>query len=288
MADYKGWIIYSSTTPRDNNAFGWFVEAAKKYSIDLELKFEDELNIPCSEVPDFALLRTYNSPLSSYLESQKVRVFNSTVSMELSRDKYASYLALKAAGVASPKSRRLSARNRDFQSLIEDFGQKPFILKQTQGSKGENVYLIQSEKDFTDAISECGDNEIMVQEYINTSYGKDIRVWVVGGEVCASVLRKNDNSFKSNYAQGGSAYEIELPQEVKEMAIAATAAVGLDFAGVDILFLDKGFSVCEINGNAGFRTLALTNQHPHIDLPSSMMEYISKVLERTSDPKVEA
>jgi ribosomal protein S6--L-glutamate ligase len=92
----------------------------------------------------------------------------------------------------------------------------------------------------------------LVQEYIEESHGQDVRAFVVGREVVASMRRKaHGNEFRSNFHLGGSVNEIELTQKQKEIAIQATETLGLDLAGVDMLESKRGPLVLEVNSSPG-------------------------------------
>lgn len=214
-----------------------------------------------------------------------------------------------------------------------DFSGRPFVMKQIFGSKGENVFLIRSAGDYASALEQCrrtyerrmsailtpevrdGWRDIgrmrwsdagswpdevrrgcgvIFQEYVASSHGRDIRVWVLGGRVLGQVLRYSAGAderggaddiaggnsknrqvgFRSNFAQGGSAVPVGLPGEAADMAVAAARAVGLTFAGVDLLFAPDGhFTVCEVNGCPGFRTLSLTGSAT--DIPLELVRWMA-------------
>ena len=289
----RGLLIYPSTTPRGNNAFGWFREAAARYGMELEVLFYDSPGAGAlagapAWTPDFVLMRGYNTALSRWYEAQGVTVVNSTDSMILCRDKYRCSEVLAAAGVPVPGALSLAE--------AEGSAAFPFILKLNYGSKGENVFLIGNEREYREALEACrmeeqhrleelsrGITEFgetpeevaygctpVLQEFIASSRGRDIRVWVTGDEVAGHVLRYNDRSFKSNFAAGGSFRQIPLPPEAASTALAAARAAGLFFAGVDLLFDGHGgFKVCEINGNAGFRTASS-------DIPDALFRALSR------------
>lgn len=289
----RGLLIYPSTTPRGNNAFGWFREAAARYGMELEVLFYDSSGAGAlagapAWTPDFVLMRGYNTALSRWYEAQGVTVVNSTDSMILCRDKYRCSEVLAAAGVPVPGALSLAE--------AEGGAAFPFILKLNYGSKGENVFLIGNEREYREALEACrmeeqhrleelsrGITEFgetpeevaygctpVLQEFIASSRGRDIRVWVTGDEVAGHVLRYNDSSFKSNFAAGGSFRQIPLPPEAASTALAAARAAGLFFAGVDLLFDGHGgFKVCEINGNAGFRTASS-------DIPDALFRALSR------------
>ena len=312
----KGYLIYPATTPRKNNAFGWFQDAAAHNGIYLEVYFYNAPGMTAEleslPLPDFVFLRGYNTILSSWYESKGVRVINSTASMILCRDKYLAGMAMKRCGVPVPMTiaeedlQAVSALRKidvfsnfseAYEAISNAMSCQTFIMKQRFGSKGENVYLVENVQDFEKAYlqcrltensrqSQCGkdaelgvDSEeialgskLIFQEYISFSKGRDMRVWVFAGKVIGNILRYNDNSFKSNFAQGGAFRSEPLSSQAALVAINAAAAVGLDFAGVDLLFLPDGrVTVCEVNGNPGFRTAG-------VDIPGRIFERVGEII----------
>lgn len=240
--------------------------------------------------PDFVLMRGYNIALSRWYVAQGVPVLNAPEAMILCRDKLRCGEVLAAAGVPVPEA--LSPEKARSGDAF------PFILKLNFGSKGENVFLVRDVLEYRSALEACRREETLrlealsrgisefgetpeevrrgcepvLQEFVATSSGRDIRVWVTGDEVAGHVLRYNPSSFKSNFAAGGSFRQIPLPPAAASLAVAAARACGLFFAGVDLLFDGhNGFKVCEVNGNAGFRTASA-------DIPDALFRNLARVL----------
>ncbi|ELY70045.1 RimK family alpha-L-glutamate ligase [Natrinema versiforme] len=87
---------------------------------------------------------------------------------------------------------------------------------------------------------------------------RDLRVYVVGGEVVAAMYRyAPDNDWRTNVALGGSVEDAtdDLPEEAREMAQRAADIIDLDYAGVDLVEGDEGWFVLEVNPTAGFKGL---------------------------------
>ena len=112
----------------------------------------------------------------------------------------------------------------------------------------------------------------MFQEFIKTSKGKDLRINVVGDKVIATVFRSNDNDFRSNITLGGDKQPYSPNEKQKQIAINAVKALGLDFAGVDVMFGENDTPiVCEVNSNPHFKsTLECTG----VDLALSIADYV--------------
>ena len=93
----------------------------------------------------------------------------------------------------------------------------------------------------------------MYQEYIRGSAGRDVRAIVIGGRCIGAMLRTSDGKdFRSNIAAGGRGEKYGIGSDGARLAERAALAVGAEYAGVDLLFGDDGFIVCEVNSNAFF------------------------------------
>mgnify|MGYP000963955166 FL=1 len=279
-----GWMIYPKKTINSkfgNNAFDWMKESAKKFDIDLEIVFSENLIILNNnnnvefindgrklKHPDFVIIRDYNYTISMQLENLGIRVINSTLSMMNSRNKSTTSQLLVKNKISTPKF--LFTKNKNYEIVCKYFDNKKFVMKKMNGSQGIGVYLIENEEDYNNAYDEIKD-EYFCQEFVDYSYGKDIRVYVLGNKVLGCVNRISDNSFKSNYSLGGRVEEFELNDFIKEISLNAAKALGLDFCGIDLLFTKDSFTVCEVNGNAGFRTIT---QVSDIDIPMELFKWV--------------
>lgn len=278
-----GWAIYPSPQEGTSNAFEWMIESAAKNGISLTLRFADRISIIIGDklikvlydveevtLPHFILMRHYDHNLSTIFEDIGVRVFNTTSSMMLSQNKLLTHLVLQKCNIKTIFT--LYGVN-DYQECVNKLG-LPFVMKAIRGSKGEEVYLIEDKFYFDDIKKNfpmrC--STIIAQKYIASSFGKDLRLWVVGQNVVASVLRRNDKSFKSNIYLGGVAKNIDVSDKVKQLAIDSCKALGLELAGVDILFDGDDYTVCEVNGNAGFRAFRMSGSN--INIPYEIFKYV--------------
>ena len=116
------------------------------------------------------------------------------------------------------------------------------------------------------------DSNILVQECITESSGKDIRCFVVGNKVIAAMERDSGGQdFRANLSQGGSARKIELTKEEKQMAIKATKEVGLDICGVDLLRSNRGTMIIELNASPG---LVGIEKYSGVSVKSEIFKYI--------------
>lgn len=274
-----GWAIYPTPEIGNrDNAFDWMVESAEKHGISLKIMFAENFSVSVNgssikiyyngeecALPHFVLMRHYDYDFSMVLEKLGVRVVNSGASMRLSQNKFLTHIHLSNNGLPTPKT---LFRVSDYQKNIEELG-LPFVLKAIRGSKGEEVFLVDNEEEFDVLKSKY---DYITQKYISSSYGRDVRVWVVGDRAVASVLRHSETSFKSNISLGAKAEPFRLTSEIEHLAVESCRALGLKLAGVDILFDGDGYTLCEVNGNAGFRAFSLSGEK--VDIPDFIFNFI--------------
>jgi RimK family alpha-L-glutamate ligase len=279
-----GWVVYPKQTINNkfgNNAFGWMKESASKNGINIDIVFSDGLIILNSNTaefiyngkklnfPDFVIMRDYNYTIGMQLENLGIKVINSPQSMMNAKNKAVTSQLLVKNNVSTPKF--MFAKDKNYDLIHNYFDLKKFVMKKIDGSQGLGVYLIENEEDYNNAYGEIGD-EYFCQEFIDFSFGRDIRAYVLGNKVLGCVKRISDNSFKSNFSLGGRVEKYELNDSVREISINAAKATGLEFCGIDLLFTKDSFTVCEVNGNAGFRTITSVSD---IDIPLELFKWIN-------------
>lgn len=145
--------------------------------------------------------------------------------------------------------------NLDFLSEVKERLGFPMVVKAAFGSFGEQVWLANQEHQLLSILQQCQTTEILFQEFISESSGRDLRLQVVGENVVGAMLRYSEKDFRANVTAGGRMKKHSTTLEESQLAIQAARAVGADFAGVDVLFGKKGPVVCEVNSNAHFKNL---------------------------------
>lgn len=245
-----------------------FVSSGKRNGVDVEIKTSSDLSRPLGcfandmTKPDFVIFWDKDIYLAEELEKSGLKVFNSSKSIELCDNKIKTSLALEGKVVmpetiVAPKTfENVGYTDLSFfASAAEELG-FPMVIKEAYGSFGRQVYLANDYTDGVEIIKRIGYKEFLMQKFVSSSRGKDLRICVVGGEVVATMLRRNDKDFRSNITGGGTATWYEPTVEQKQAAITACEELGLDFGGVDILFGDDGTPiVCEVNSNLYFRSV---------------------------------
>ncbi|MBR69323.1 MAG: 30S ribosomal protein S6--L-glutamate ligase [Euryarchaeota archaeon] len=142
----------------------------------------------------------------------------------------------------------------DVEQAIETVGGLPVVVKVTQGTQGDGVFLRHTAfevRNLVQGLLMTG-KSVLVQEYIAESHGKDIRALVVGDRVVACMRRRaRGREFRSNYHLNGTVEKVELPAGYAEAACRAARLLGLNIAGVDLLEGKNGPLVLEVNSSPG-------------------------------------
>lgn len=217
----------------------------------------------------------YGTAIVRQLEMQGVYTVSGSLAINRSRDKLRSLQLLAKAGVGIPKT-VVSRNSMDIDNLLDKLGGMPVIIKLARGTHGNGVVLAETKKAAKSVLqafyltNEDGTN-VLLQEFIKESAGTDIRVFVVGGRVVASMKRQSlDDDFRSNLHKGGEGKVIKLTEEERKMAIKAAKAMGLNVAGVDMMRSERGPLVLEVNASPGFGIEKVTGR----DVATSIIEYV--------------
>lgn len=216
----------------------------------------------------------YGCAIVRQLEMQGMWTVSSSIAITRARDKLRSQQILAKAGVDTPKT-LVSRNTADLDDLLEQIG-LPMIIKLATGTHGNGVVLADTKKAAKSALqalylyNEDGTN-VLLQEYVEESAGTDIRALVVGSRVVASMKRQSlDDDFRSNLHKGGGGTSVKLTPEEKHIAIRAAKAMGLHFAGVDLMRSNRGPLVLEVNASPGFGIEKVTGRN----VAEKVIEYI--------------
>ncbi len=193
--------------------------------------------------------------LAMQLEFLGVLAINTVQNKHNAINKLTTYQILAKAGVPVIKT-LLFHKNQSVNFLVEELG-LPLVLKPNDGFGGEGVRLVHTKEAVQEELDNCPENElVLAQQYIESSKGRDLRVITVGYEAVFAARRtaQDPNEFRSNLKTGGSAQEVELTDEICDLCYRTSKAIGLDFAGIDLLYLENGFVVGEVNSSAGYKS----------------------------------
>ncbi|WP_292468547.1 RimK family alpha-L-glutamate ligase [Methanolobus sp.] len=275
----KGWILYK--TPQielspEAYEIHRLIETAGKKGIEIEVVSPDQFDLVVTKedrksillngevvsLPDFLLPRMgagttyFGMAVIRHLERLGVYTVNSAQCIDTVKDKLYSQQILAENNIPVPKT--MLGKYPIDDSLVEKYLKFPLVVKTLSGSLGKGVFLCDSKSQFNDLMGLIHVTNpklnIILQEFIESSRGKDLRVFVVGGRPIACIERSsNDNNFKANYSRGGQVTQFEMTPEVKWLATETARLFGLEIAGIDLLFDGKHFKICEANSSPGFK-----------------------------------
>jgi RimK family alpha-L-glutamate ligase len=209
------------------------------------------------------------------LESLGIAVINSSTSIDMVKDKLQTSQLLAKHGIPIPKT-MLVRWPINAELVASEIG-FPCVVKVITGSYGKGVHLCQTISAFN-ALMEFIESlnakkTMIIQEFIDAKVGSDLRVWVVGGKVIGAMQRTSaNNDFRANISGGGTGIQYEINEEIEFLARETAKIMGLDIAGIDLLFDKEGFKVCEANSAPGFEGM---EQYCNMDIAKAITDYIS-------------
>lgn len=204
-----------------------------------------------------ASITGYGLSVVNQLDMMGVPVLNASIPISRSRDKLRALQLLSRFGIDIPRT--VMCRYRDeVEAALGMVGGPPCIIKLIQGTQGVGVMIANTQAEvegMLDTLWTLG-QEILLQELVAESRGRDVRALVVGDRVVAAMRRTaRAGEFRSNIHRGGVAEPISLPREHAEAAVKAARVMGLEVAGVDMLESRTGPKILEVNSSPGFEGL---------------------------------
>ena len=162
----------------------------------------------------------------------------------------------------------------DVEHAIDIVGGLPVVVKVTQGTQGDGVFLrhtVFEVRNLVQGLLMTG-KSVLVQEYIAESHGKDIRALVVGDHVVACMRRRaRGREFRSNYHLNGTVENVDLPPRYAEAACRAARVLGLNIAGVDLLEGNDGPLVLEVNSSPGLEGIEKASG---VNVAGAIVDYV--------------
>jgi ribosomal protein S6--L-glutamate ligase len=193
----------------------------------------------------------------AHLEAMGVPVVNGSAAIRRAHDKLLALQILAGSGIGVPRT-VLARRSAQFDEAIERVGGPPVVLKLLQGAQGVGVILAETRAAAASTLDSLWGlrQDVLVQEFVSESAGRDVRALVVGGKIVAAMRRQaRSGEWRSNIHRGGVGSPVELEPAYARAALAAAGAIGLDVAGVDLLEGRDGPLVIEVNASPGFEGL---------------------------------
>lgn len=264
-------------------------EAAARQGATLEPRTNAELTAALTREPDalraydFCLFWDKDVLLGWQLERLGLRLFNSADGVLACDDKALTYLRLLDTGLPMPRTVILPKTfpavgygDVDWLGPIGEALGYPLVLKECFGSFGQQVYWMADEQALREKVQALAGTPLLAQALVTESVGRDVRVNVVGGRAVVAMLRESrTGDFRSNISNGGSMRPHALTRDEADLAERAAGALGLDFAGVDVLLGRDGPVLCEVNSNPHF---ASTLRCTGVNLADEILRHIREAL----------
>lgn len=217
----------------------------------------------------------YGTAVVRQFEVMGVFSANESQAISRSRDKLRCLQILSQKGIGLPVT-GFASSSKDIDGLIESVGGAPLVIKLLEGTQGIGVVLAETHQAAKSVIEAFRglDANILVQEFIKEAGGMDIRCFVVGDRIIASMKRQGaPGEFRSNIHRGGSASQIKLTPEERSTAVRAAKAMGLRVAGVDLLRSNHGPVIMEVNSSPGLEGIETATE---IDVAGKIIEFLEK------------
>ena len=227
-------------------------------------------------IPRIAASHTfYGLAVLRQFEMMGVYPLNESVAIGRSRDKLRSLQILSREGVGLPVT-AFANNTGSTEDILEMVGGAPVVIKLLEGTQGIGVVLGETHKSAKSVIEAFHgvDINILVQEFIAEADGRDIRAFIVGRRIVATMERVGpDGDFRSNLHRGGTASMAELTPAEKTTALKAAKAMGLNVAGVDLLRSKRGPVVMEVNSSPGLEGI---EQATGKDVAKAIIDFLEK------------
>lgn len=227
-----------------------------------------------------ASITYYGSAILRQFEMMGVDSLNESTSITRSRDKLRCLQILSRSGIGLPVT-SYAHSTKMTEKLIKMVGDAPLVIKLVEGTQGKGVILADTSKAAESVIDGFRQMKahFLVQEFIKESNGCDIRAFVIGDKVVASMMRTaKAGEFRSNLHRGGSATRVDISQEEATVAVNAAKALGLNVAGVDLLRSSRGPLVLEVNSSPGLQGIETSTG---LDIATMVIEYIESHVGKT-------
>tara|TARA_B100001778_G_C18539835_1_gene607722 strand:+ start:207 stop:1094 length:888 start_codon:yes stop_codon:yes gene_type:complete len=269
-----GWILYKRKID-DSYETQRLVEEFEKQDIkvrvvnpqdvDIYVDRDDRKSIrvggKARALPDFVIPRTgsgttyFIKAIIRHLERLGVILINGSESIDAVKDKLYSQQILGQSNLPVPKT--LLVKHPIDVEFVEKSLNYPIIVKTLSGSFGAGVFLVEDRKQLRQLMRMAEITKpsynIIIQEFIEDSYGKDLRVFVLNGKVVGCMMRQStDDDFRANITRGGEGIPYQITEEIEFLSGECARLLNLDIAGVDLLFNNGSYSICEVNSSPGF------------------------------------
>lgn len=262
-----GWLVVNAylKSEKFDEIYQYLIKAAEKRECTLEVITNEQVHTgilnSIKKRPEFAIFWDKDVRAARLLEINDIRIYNSSEAIEICDDKSRTYLELLNSGITmpdtiiSPLNYGIKGDEKTFVDNAIKIVGLPLVIKENCGSFGAQVYMANSKDEALQIIDHI-EGGYIVQKFISTSKGRDVRIHMVGDKFVTAMLRENVDDFRANITNGGKMKPYTPMKEQLDMARTVCQKLKLDFAGVDIMFGENDEPVfCEVNSNAHFKNI---------------------------------
>ena len=289
----NGWVLYKNVVSES-----WetqkLVEEFEKQDIKIRVVNPQDVDIFVSRddrksilvagkargLPDFVIPRTgsgttyFIKAIIRHLERLGVELINGSASIDTVKDKLYTQQILGESNLPVPKT--LLVRHPINVDFVENNIGFPIIVKTLSGSFGAGVFLAENKRQFQDLIKlaeiTSKSYNIIVQEFIKDSWGRDIRVFVLNNKVVGCMMRQaTDDDFRANITRGGEGIPYQITEDIEWLGGESARLLGLDIAGVDLLFDNGSYRICEVNSSPGFEGM---DKYTNTNIAEQIVNYV--------------
>ena len=292
----KGWIFTTQENPsyETKRLIECFAQegiecfAIHPNNVDIFISKESRRSVLVSNehtsIPDFVIPRVgssttyYQKAVFRHLERMGVLFINSSDAIDNVKDKLYTMQILAQNNIPHPKT--MLVKNPIDSDYVERNIGFPIVVKSLSGTHGKGVYLADNKTNFeqlVEMMEQFNDRfNIILQEFVSDSFGRDLRIIVVGGKVIGAMKRESsDGDFRANITRGGGAKPVELDEQMEYLALESTKLLGLDIGGVDLLYDSDGYKICEVNSSPGFNGM---EKYTEIRVAEQIVMYVKNKL----------
>ena len=255
------WILYEKEDLECNRFFAERLrESGEEFGFECSIVTTDSIDY--EDAPDVVVSRIRDSDILSQLEDYGSTVYNRSSVCRICNDKSYTYSFVRSLGVPILP---FSVPGHDLP-----YG-PPWVVKSCIGHGGTEVFRADTKEEIDSHVSKMEGRKPIIQSFASDP-GKDMRVYVLGGRIIATVLRSSDTDFRANFKLGGKAELVDAPQAVKDIVRRIVPELMADFIGIDFVFGDGKAYLNEIEDVVGTRMLY---SRTDLDPARMYMEYIA-------------
>ena len=298
----NGWILYKNDISESYETQK-LIEEFKKQDIKVRVVQPDDVDIfvdrddrksilvagRTRQLPDFVMPRTgsgttyFIKAIIRHLERLGVVLINGSDAIDNVKDKLYTQQILGESNLPVPKT--LLVKHPINLEWVETNINFPVIIKTLSGSFGAGVFLAETKKQLEQLVKMAEITKpsynIIVQEFIKDSWGKDLRVFILNGKVIGCMMRQaTDGDFRANITRGGEGIPYQITEDIEWLGGESARLLGLDIAGVDLLFDEGNYRICEVNSSPGFEGM---DKFTKTNIAEDIVNFVKLKVGYTSD-----